>query len=100
MWWKRTGPNEALHLTGPALRFSETRRSLQPARQVNAVVIGPRPFLLPRRGSGAATSASSSSQLRTRSSRSATLSSASRLLTPSIFERTSALAAVPNCCSP
>jgi hypothetical protein len=27
-----------LHLTGPALRFSETSRSLQPARQVNAVV--------------------------------------------------------------
>src|SRR5438132_967065 len=27
-----------LHLTGPALRFFETLRSLQPARQVNAVV--------------------------------------------------------------
>ena len=27
-----------LHLTGPALRFFETSRSLQPARQVNAVV--------------------------------------------------------------
>src|SRR5262245_20168162 len=30
--------NQALHLTGPASRFSETSRSLQPARQVNAVV--------------------------------------------------------------
>src|ERR1700731_2146642 len=29
---------QALHLTGPALRFFETSRSLQPARQVNAVV--------------------------------------------------------------
>jgi hypothetical protein len=28
----------ALHLTGPALRFFETSRFLQPARQVNAVV--------------------------------------------------------------
>lgn len=27
-----------LHLTGPALRFFKTSRSLQPARQVNAVV--------------------------------------------------------------
>jgi Ankyrin repeats (3 copies) len=31
-------PNKALHLTGPARRFFETSRSLQPARQVNAVV--------------------------------------------------------------
>ena len=31
-------PNKALHLTGPALRFFETSRSLQPARQVNGVV--------------------------------------------------------------
>jgi putative transposase len=31
-------PNRALHLTGPALRFFATPRSLQPARQVNAVV--------------------------------------------------------------
>jgi hypothetical protein len=31
-------PNEALHLTGPAWRFFETSRSLQPARQVNAAV--------------------------------------------------------------
>jgi hypothetical protein len=29
---------KALHLTGPALRFFETLRSLQPARQVNAIV--------------------------------------------------------------
>src|SRR5262245_1915950 len=27
-----------LHLTGPALQFFQTRRSLQPARQVNGVV--------------------------------------------------------------
>src|SRR5262249_11080521 len=33
--------NQALHLTGPALRVSETPRSLQPARQVNAVVRPP-----------------------------------------------------------
>src|SRR5262245_31820857 len=32
---------KALHLTGPALRFFETPRSLQPARQVNAVVRTP-----------------------------------------------------------
>jgi RNA recognition motif-containing protein len=31
-------PNKALHLTGLALRFFETSRSLQPARQVNAFV--------------------------------------------------------------
>src|SRR5437588_522889 len=31
-------PNKALHLPGPALRFFETSLSLQPARQVNAVV--------------------------------------------------------------
>ena len=31
-------PNKALHLTGPALRFSDTSGSLRPARQVNAVV--------------------------------------------------------------
>src|SRR5206468_3586523 len=31
-------PNKALHVTGPTLRFSETSGSLQPARQVNAVV--------------------------------------------------------------
>src|SRR5438105_5345780 len=31
--------NNALHFTGPALRFFETSRSLQPARQVNAVVM-------------------------------------------------------------
>jgi len=30
--------NKALHLIGPAPRFSETSRSLQPARKVNAVV--------------------------------------------------------------
>lgn len=29
--------NKALHLTGPARGFFETSRSLQPARQVNAV---------------------------------------------------------------
>jgi hypothetical protein len=34
---RQAGANEALHLTGPALRVSETW-SLQPARQVNAVV--------------------------------------------------------------
>jgi len=34
----RAGANKALHLTGPALRFFETSRSLQPARQVNAVI--------------------------------------------------------------
>src|SRR5262249_17452205 len=39
--------NQALYSTGPALRFFETTRSLQPARQVNAVV---RPLL----GKGAA----------------------------------------------
>jgi hypothetical protein len=33
-----SGETKALHLTGPALRFSEGFRSLQPARQVNAVV--------------------------------------------------------------
>src|SRR5262245_59838170 len=31
-------PSKALHLTGPASRFFETSRSLQPAPQVNAVV--------------------------------------------------------------
>lgn len=31
-------PNQPLHLTGPALQFFETSCSLQPARQVNAVV--------------------------------------------------------------
>ena len=39
--WRRrrkAAANKAFHLTGPALRFFETSRSLQPARQVNAVV--------------------------------------------------------------
>jgi len=35
-----------LHLTGSALRFSETSRSLQPARQVNAVVSRPEGSLM------------------------------------------------------
>ncbi len=34
----RAAANKALHLTGPAIRFFETSRSLQPARQVNAAV--------------------------------------------------------------
>ena len=33
--------NQPLHLTGPALRFSETSRSLQPVRQVKGVVRPP-----------------------------------------------------------
>src|SRR5262245_3000236 len=37
-WLKDAPANQALHLTGPALRFSETSRSLLAARQVNAVV--------------------------------------------------------------
>lgn len=34
----RAGANQALHLTGPALQFSETSRSMQPTGQVNADV--------------------------------------------------------------
>src|SRR5262249_24085424 len=37
-WTARVEATKALHLTGPALRLFETSRSLQPARQVNAVV--------------------------------------------------------------
>src|ERR1044071_709863 len=36
--------SQPLHLTGPALRFFETPRSLQPARQVNAVVSAGKPM--------------------------------------------------------
>src|SRR5437899_34719 len=44
----KAGRTRALHLTGPTLRFSATSRSLQPARQVNAVVRPQRHSMLER----------------------------------------------------
>jgi hypothetical protein len=45
------GRTMTLHLTGPAIRFSETSRALQPARQKNSV-LQPHRLCTPNAGVG------------------------------------------------